>query len=299
MPSQGRLQQQAKCRWLAWALLLAAIVLLSGCFDALPTDDGIARQRVARVFADPAAQKLAFAAERGNAAEVTRLMKQERLNPDTMFGKDGMPVVAWPVARGNLVGLKALLDNGANPNVATPAPRQPDRRESNWNNALVLATMRDEVDYLTLLLERGGDPNARDVGGESLLSLAFINDNKDAKIRLLIEHGADPNADTGSGATIITQYADFGAFWMVWYLLQHGADPELHYGFHGKQRTRDSYAIQAIFWYPAKPQFQADQRKCQQWLLQRGYTRPPLEKGYRELRQSLGKPTSEQDVPLL
>lgn len=286
-------------RWWTWLAIALLVPLMAGCLEAFPSEADIAQQRVARVFSDPNAQKLALAAERGDVSEVTRLMKQERLNPDTMFGKDGMPLVAWPVARGNLAGLKALLDNGANPSVKAPAPQRFENTPRFWNNALVWAVKRDDLDFLKLLLERGGDPDSRNIDSESLLSLAFINDNKDAKIRLLIEHGADPNADTGSGATIITQYADFGAFWMVWYLLQHGADPELHYGFHGKQRTRDSYAIQAIFWYPAKPQFQADQRKCQQWLLQRGYTRPPLEKGYRELRESLGKPTSEKDVPLL
>lgn len=298
MPRQGKLQQQMIGRWLACVLLLASSFVLSGCFDALPTDDGIAKKRVSRVFADPNAQKLALAAERGDVAEVTRLMKQEKLNPDTMFGKDGLPLVAWPVLRSSLPGLSALLENGANPNVAMDAPPR-DGMPRKWDNALAWATERDDINYLTVLLEHGGDPNSRNIDGEPLIAIAFYKAKKDQKVRMLVEHGADPNADTRAGMTLIAQYASFGGFWMVRWLLEHGADPTLHYGFSGVEKQRDSYAIQSIFWYPSKPQFVDDQRVCQKWLLKRGYKRPPLGKGYRELRESLGEPTEERDIPLL
>ena len=65
-------------------------------------------------------------------------------------------------------------------------------------------------------------------------------------------------------------------------------------GAPGRSRT-----IEAIFWYPVKPEGLELQRKCQQWLLQRGYKRPAISNYYRDMRKDFGFPYEEKDIPLL
>ncbi len=110
-------------RLLSIVFLLLSLAL-SGCdFSSSPaTPSQQSKYSLDQVFKDPKAQALALAAEQGNAAEVQRLMKQEHVDPDVIFSDDdsGMPLVAWPVFTLNSAGLKAMLDNGANPNARKP-----------------------------------------------------------------------------------------------------------------------------------------------------------------------------------
>jgi hypothetical protein len=55
---------------------------------------------------------------------------------------------------------------------------------------IVLATSLKRSDLVSLLLERGADPNARDGSGWPLMAAAYGNDV--ATGRILLEHGADP-----------------------------------------------------------------------------------------------------------
>jgi hypothetical protein len=57
--------------------------------------------------------------------------------------------------------------------------------------------------------------------------------------------------------------------------------------------------IESIFWRPGNPKDPSWQRKCQQWLLQHGYKRPPLPDNFRDMRKSFGLPYDEKDIPLL
>jgi hypothetical protein len=86
---------------------------------------------------------------------------------------------------------------------------------------------------------------------------------------------------------------------MIYWLLQRGADPSLAY-YQGKPVKRTSTStIETIFWYPDHPLQRDWQRRCQQWLLQRGYRRPPLPKYLREMRIDSKLPVEEKDVPLI
>ncbi len=270
------------------------LLVITGCSPAAQS-----RYRPDRNFTDPKALALALAAEQGDAEEVRRLMKVEGVNPDTIFSKDGHPLLFWPIFTHNPTGLKAMLDNGADPNVAKPYPPEPGRNQTNVSNAMVWAAEQDDTLYLKLLLDHGGDPNARNANNESLLFHAFIKQNKWENVKLLVERGADINAVAGMGNSITAAYVIRGGFDFVYWLLQHGADPTIEFSQGKPVHLKESGIIEAIFWHPGNPKDPQWQRQCQQWLLKRGDERPPLPENYRSMRKAFHFPTEEKDIPLL
>ncbi|WDJ94052.1 ankyrin repeat domain-containing protein [Xanthomonas campestris] len=269
------------------------LLAITGCSPAAQS-----RYAPERNFTDPKALALALAAEQGDAEEVRRLMKVEGVNPDKIFSKDGYPLLFWPIFTHNPTGLKAMLDNGADPNVALPYQTL-DRGVRNNPNAMVWAAEQDDPIYLKMLLDHGGDPNTRNANNESLLFHAFIKQNKWDNIKLLVERGADINAVAGMGNSITAAYAIRGGFDFVYWLLQHGADPTIEFAYGNPVHLKDSGIIEAIFWHPGNPKDPQWQRQCQQWLLKRGYERPPLPENYRSMRKAFHFPTEEKEIPLL
>lgn len=274
--------------------------MLGGCL--LPPAPDPAQQSeyvLSTFFTDPRAQALAVAAEKGNTAEVTRLMKQEGINPDEHFTDDGMPLLAWPVYTRNPEGLRAMLENGADPNVARPYPHEPGRDDTNHSNAMVWAAEESDPVYLKLLLDHGGDPNTRNSNNESLLFHAMIKQGQWQNIELLIERGADVNARAGMAASLIQSYAGMGGFQRVHWLLEHGADPTVQFYEGSPRHSSGSSTILSIYWRPTNLKPPIWQRRCQQWLLAHGYPRPPMPEHYRQMRINLGFPHEEKDIPLL
>lgn len=271
---------------LATLALFLLLPLLAGCWQ-LPNPD-------AGDFTDPGARKLAVASATGNTEAVRRLMKEEGVNPDVHFDSEGTPLVAWPIYKKSPEGLKAMLENGADPNVAKPYPRSPDRYETNHNNAMVWAVRQSDPVYLQLLLDHGGDPDTRNSNGETLFFQARVSGDQWQNIQLLVERGADINALTFT-YPIAWNYSSGGGFGRVYWLLQHGADPKA--GAHGNPLRYP--IIDDIFWHPGGPQVEKWQRLCQQWLLQHGYQRTPMPEHYRKMRKTYGFPSEEKDIPLL
>ena len=164
-------------------LWLCLPVLLSACLKLAPPT---AQSRYGDLGKEPwfpgnpQAQALALAAEHGDAKEVRRLMVDEGVNPDTVFTKEGTPLVAWPVFTENPAGLKAMLENGANPNARVPKPfavtKEADGSGGAYyrDNAMVWAAKADDPIYLQLLLDHGGDPNTRNANNETLLLQAKL-----------------------------------------------------------------------------------------------------------------------------
>jgi uncharacterized protein len=279
------------------------LLTLTGCLQASPAQKSQHTRSLERWFPDPGAQALAVAAELGDAAEVRRLMKDEGVNPDKHFSPEGMPLVAWPIYTKNPAGLKAMLENGADPNAAKNYPLPPDRTPRNYDNALVRAAKEEDSVYLKLLLDHNGNPDTRNVNNESLLFQAMIWGNQSQNVMLLVERGADVNKPhAGMAAPILEHYATRGAFKTTLWLMEHGADPRLEY--HGGlakppfSMQKDSRTIEAIFWMPTKDQAFEWQTKCQHWLMSHGYQRPPMPEQHRKTRADFGFPTEEKDIPL-
>ena len=281
--------------WLALASLL-----LSACNPDLLAAARQSRQQAAleEAFPDPKAQALAIAAEHGDAALISLLMREEGVNPDTIFSSPNgrIPLLAWPIITGSPEGLRAMLEAGADPNARKLFPS--DRGERYYPNAMVWAAQQQDPVYLQLLLDHGGDPNTRNANDEALLFHAFIHQNQWRNVQLLVERGADVNAQA-SVSTITSSYASRGGFMMVHWLLERGADPSLDYKYDQPVKRPDSHTIEAIFWHPGDPEDPSWQRKCQQWLLGSGYSRPSMPDHYRTMRERLGFPFKESDIPIL
>lgn len=285
-----------------FARMLLPLLLLSlgGCLFSPPSPAAKSAhtRSLEKWYPDKGAQALAVAAEFGDVAEVRRLMKEEGVNPDKHFSPEGMPLIAWPVFTKNPAGLKAMLENGADPNAAMPYPLPPDRTPRNNDNAMVWAAKQEDTIYLRHLLDHGGDPNTRNVNNETLLFQAFIWQDQWQNVQLLVERGADINAKNRV-TTTLHDYAGSGAFEKAYWLLEHGADPTPKGSLPPSQDHR-SLIIESIFWKPMKPDSKGRewQVKCQQWLLARGYKRPPMPEHYRRDREAFGYEIDESKVPL-
>jgi uncharacterized protein len=279
--------------------LLLFLMSLSAC--GLPAAPQESHWKAEEHFEGKAVD-LANAAAAGDAQTIRRLMKDEGVNPDVIFAKDAMPLIAWPILTESPAGLKAMLENGANPN-ARMIDKTRDRGQQR-NNAMVLAAGWPEPQYLELLLKHGGDPNTRNSNDETLLLTAWLNQQQWRNTKLLILNGADINKpdsdDPQSPYTVISWHALTGRYEEVYWLLEHGADPTKRWrgGIHPPEGTM--MVVDQIFWGISSEKQIPWQRKCQQWLIKKGIQRSDkMPEEIRSDRKELGFPFEEKDVPLL
>ena len=273
-------------------MALLALHLVSGCAASSSHGAG-------NYFNDKALQ-LAVATETGDAEAVRRLIKDEGVDPDSTFGRrDGIPIVAWPLRAGSLDGLRALLDNGADPNARQV--REIDGKPFKFNNAMIYAVRLEDPAFLQLLLKHGGDPNTRSSGGESLLFQAFINGNQWKNVQQLVEAGAKVNENNlGKADTVLSWYTARGGFDAAYWLLEHGADPTLSApAASGSSSPARQMMVEDIYWEITTPDLLPWQKRCQQWLIARNIPRPPMPEHIRKKREAFKFPSREEDVPLL
>ena len=272
-------------------LLAAALALLSACSPQ-------SKYGADQYFAGNALA-LAIASEQGDGEAITRLMKDEGVDPDKAFARDaGIPLVAWPLRANNLDGLRALLENGADPNAR--AYKTVDGHKLGYNNAMVYAAKMDDPRFLELLLKHGGDPNTRNSANETLLLQAFLSGNQWKNIQVLIENGANINEsslDLGDD-TVLSWYTTRGGFDYAYWLLEHGADPAIARPKGSSQPGRQKM-VEDIYWEITTPDNLPWQKKCQQWLAERNIPRPPMPEHIRRKREAFKFPSREEDIPLL
>jgi hypothetical protein len=289
----------------AW-LMMSVLMLssLSGCWLMPPSNESVqSRQSKANLdmFSDPKARELALAAEQGRVEDVRRLMKDEGVNPDVHFSDEGYPLLFWPMFTENPKGLKAMLDNGADPNAKKLSMHQDNELYKGlyYDNAMVWAAGMEDPIYLTMLLDHGGDPNTRSFNDENLLFQAMIKQDQWQNVQLLVQRGAELNTRAGMLDSITGHYSGGGAFQRVYWLLEHGADPTYDPHPPPDTKTPQYKIMEAIFWHPGNPKNPEWQRKCQQWLLKRGHKRVPMPEHYRQMRKAFEFPSEEKDIPLL
>lgn len=244
------------------------------------------------------ALQLAIASENGDSDTITRLIKEDGVDPDTTFAsRDGIPVVAWPLRARNLGGLDALLEAGANPNARES--KHMNGEMIHFNNAMVFAAMMDDPRYLALLLKHGGDPNIRNVNNETLLFQAFISGNQWENVKLLVENGADVNeSNRGTADTVLSWYTTRGGFEHAYWLLEHGGDPTVMLKSSIGKPDR-MHIAEDIYWGITTPDLLPWQKKCQDWLIARNIPRPAMPDGIRDKRKAFGFPYKEEEIPLL
>lgn len=249
-------------------------------------------------YFDGNALKLAIASEEGNTSAIERLIKKESVNPDKEFSsRDGIPLIAWPLRAKNLDGLKAMLENGADPNARLV--QLMNGEEIHFNNAMVYAAKMDDPRFLELLLQHHGDPNTRNSNNETLLFQAFISGNQWKNVQLLVENGANVNEPSiGPSDTVISWYSGRGGFEHVYWLLEHGADPTVMLTSSIGKPDR-MFIVEHIYWGITTPDLLPWQKKCQQWLIAHNIPRPPMPDSIRDKRKAFGFPTEEADIPLL
>lgn len=321
-----------------WAITLLMCVALCGCIAPLPASgDNTRSSHGAEDQFEGKALQLAIAAEHGRTETIRQLMREDKVDPDTIFAREaGIPLVAWPVYTRNPEGLKALLENGADPNARRPeyVDKTYDDgsggRYFSHENAMIYAAQEENPIYLQLLLDHGGDPNTRNGNNEPLTFVAFIKQNQWQNVKLLIEHGAEVNSSTIFPGSPLSWYAGRGGFEQVYWLLQRGADPTkkitgtvsaptdakgtplpqkyipekgfawVKYGEDGKPVYVDAMPIvEDIYWHPGSPATREWQRRCQHWLRDKGIARPPMSESIRRMRKAFKFPYEEKDIPLL
>ena len=105
---------------------------------------------------------------------------------------DGFTPLGLAVFFGHLDTVKALLDAGADPNLAS--------REAMKVTPLASASAARELDIARILIEHGANVNARAANDLTPLHESAAT-GKVEFVKLLLEHGADVNAKTTDGKT--------------------------------------------------------------------------------------------------
>lgn len=109
---------------------------------------------------------------------------------------------------------KKILDQGADPNDKIPT----------GGSALTFSGMKNDVKYLKLMLDNGGDPNFIHGERKEPLILYVVSPGKLEYIKLLVEAGADINVADDSGETALMVSVSLNQFDIAYFLLMQGAD---------------------------------------------------------------------------
>jgi uncharacterized protein len=105
--------------------------------------------------------------------------------------------------------------------------RSADDADDSHLTPLMWAARYDAVAAMTVLLDAGANPNARDGRNRWTPLLHAIHRQGVNAVELLLQRGADPNAATPHGVTPLMMAADDPRPAMVKLLLAHGADPRV------------------------------------------------------------------------
>ncbi|MBX9402264.1 ankyrin repeat domain-containing protein [Lysobacter sp. BMK333-48F3] len=167
---------------------------------------------VREIFADPAVADLAEAVAEGDAAEIRRRAAGVDLR---VRGDKNVTLLEWAVLNKSPVGLRSLLDLGAD-------PAQPG---IDGSTVVHMAAMANDPSYLEVLLEYGADPDtAHAETGMTPLSSALMGGRSVQFKRLLIAGAAVDRADR-MGNTALHVAAKTNQPGAALELLQAGADP--------------------------------------------------------------------------
>lgn len=219
-------------------------------------------------FFDGQMRELAKAIANGNTEKIVATIKAGA-NPNG-YGKEGMTPLLFALGSKSKISLKTLLENGADPNMRISAPDAPEGVKD--ETAVTFVAGATDNEYLSILLDHGGDVNAKDSNGEPILiTMFFVSPPNYDGIKLLLQRGADINAADSSGSTLLMDMARLRHFEQVYQLLEQGADYTIK---DGTGYGPDFYIYQEKIDPKAFPEAYEWQRKCQEFLKARGVKDP-------------------------
>ncbi len=156
-------------------------------------------------------------------ATVKAWIDQGAVWPDAASGETPPPPADPDAVK--LIGAIAHGDRAAVTTLARATKGLGGRRGPGGTTPLMAAALDSDAATVTLLLDNGANPNARNDAGATALMWAMPDLEK---ARLLVARGADVNAKSADGRTPLMIASSFtGAKDVVALLLEKGADPSL------------------------------------------------------------------------
>jgi len=127
-----------------------------------------------------------------NEPKMIRAMSAYGLKYDAV-NRDGMTAMGMAAQHGKTLALIAMLDGGANPNIAVGAAKY---------TPLMISAISGAQAVAQTLLQYGAKANIQNLGGVTALMIAASRNRSDM-VSLLIKSGADVNLKDNEGKTAI------------------------------------------------------------------------------------------------
>jgi uncharacterized protein len=190
-------------------------------------------------------------------------------NPNSP-GREGVTPLIFAYGVVKKRAMRTLLENGADPNLRITDIQAP--LSLRGQSAVTVVAGTPDNEYLEILLDHGGDIDAKDSDGEPILiTMLFMKPTNYEGINLLLSRGADINATDSSGSTLLRVMARLADFEHTYGMLRRGAD------FRIKDIGGFDIAHDVFNYKINKDEFPEGykwQRKCQEFLLAHGMKDP-------------------------
>jgi uncharacterized protein len=252
----------------AWVRSVMSLIFLSLVFctsEACQPNGGKLRPER---FYDGAMLDLGRAIVKDDSEKIATIIRSGA-NPN-FCGREGITPLIFAYAVGKKNAMVALLEKGADPNLRLTAPQTPPRLRN--RSAVTIIAGATDNEYLKILLDHGGDINAKDSDNKPILVEMIFKDPPNYEgMEMLLERGADINATDSSGLSLLGHLALFADFEHVYYLLRRGADfwkkdlggMDISRDIFNRQVDKDKYPVDYEW-----------QRKCKEFLLAHGMKDP-------------------------
>jgi hypothetical protein len=200
-----------------------ALLCVSGCVNE-PYD--IENLPASRLFRDKRVVELVTAAENGDVKTIEKLAKAG-VDVNARGSRDVTPLMRC-IFKQNKEGCRALLENGADPNLLTKDGR----------SVLHLAAYEPDPFFMREALEHGGNPDLPNTGNPfspdstpifyAAQNHAALTKEREGShpenVRLLVAAGADVNHKNARGLTPLYDAAEAGQYEVMLVLLEAGAE---------------------------------------------------------------------------
>lgn len=212
-----------------------ALIILPICFFVLlPQVDKMKRRAAAKreeakpIFEDTNLEKAARLIQRADTFGVKKWIEQNPESPSKEGELLGFAIAEAAYAlhqqKDYLQNVKQLFKAGANLQI-TDMPGE--------NPILITACAGGNPDLILYLIQKGADPNAREIYYDRPALLSASNSSRDPKgsVRVLLENGADPdvifmNNSIDSETSLLWDLCYNGNWEIAQILMEYGANPD-------------------------------------------------------------------------